>query len=280
MPAPGGNLAKRVAVAAVGIPLAVALAYLGGLPFALFVGVFAGLAAWELCKMNEGRGVRTYPTRAGLLAAAIPLIALLSVAGQYPVWVTLLIIALGTPVLLATPVEGRPALAASVSVFAALYTGGLLAFAVWLRGLDPRMGWRGAAILFLPIALTWIGDTAAYFVGKGLGRTKLAPTTSPNKTVEGAVGGFVVTVAAAYLYVELTREWTGWTLPLMHVLALGAAISLAGQAGDLVESKFKRDCDVKDSSSLIPGHGGFLDRIDSLLYAFPVTYAYLILLGL
>ncbi len=275
----GGDLAQRVAVALIGIPIVVGLAYVGGYALALFVGVFAAVAAWEFCAMNEGRGVASSPWLAALLGLGLVTLAAVVDFAAYPVWVAVLALVLATPMVLRWPTESKPALAVSVTLFAAFYTGGLLAFAVWLRELDSGAGWGGAAILFMPIALTWLGDSAAYFVGRAIGRRRLAPNISPNKTWEGAIAGLVTSVGAAVLFVELTRPSVGWTLPLAHVLALGAVISVGGQLGDLVESRFKRDCGVKDSSALLPGHGGFLDRIDSLLYAFPLAYAYLWTVG-
>ncbi len=275
-----GDLAKRVAVALVGIPIVIGMAYLGGHWLAAFLAAFAAVAAWEFCAMNRSRGVASFPWVAS--AGALALVLLASSAGleEFVVWAVLLGLAVGTPVVLLAPQSSKPAVAASVTFFAALYTGGLLAFAVWLRAIGGGTGWRGVGILFLPIAVTWVGDSAAYFVGRAIGRHKLAPAISPNKTWEGAIAGFAATVGFGVLFVDFTRDWVGWELSLWQILALGGIVSIAGQLGDLVESRFKRDCGVKDSSNLIPGHGGFLDRIDSLLFAFPVTYAYLSLVGL
>ena len=275
----GSNLGKRIAVAAVAIPIVVGLAYAGGLFLAVFLAVFGAVAAWEFCSMNEVRGVASFPRLAVVLAFTFPILAATVGQERFVLWATAIGLTLATLAVLRTPPDTKPALAISLTTFAAIYTGGLLSFAMWLRDLDGSPGWRGAAILFLPIAVTWLGDTSAYSVGRALGRRKLAPVISPNKTWEGAIGGFAATVGGAYVWVELTRGWVGWSLPLVHILALGALISVAGQLGDLVESKLKRDCGVKDSSGLIPGHGGFLDRVDSLLYAFPVTFIYLSMVG-
>ncbi|HEV2181035.1 MAG TPA: phosphatidate cytidylyltransferase, partial [Gemmatimonadaceae bacterium] len=128
--------------------------------------------------------------------------------------------------------------------------------------------------LFYPLVLTWISDTAGFFVGRSMGRHKLSPSVSPGKTVEGAVGALVVCAVASWCYAK-------WVLPSPNVLlairpmiavALGVAISVAVQLGDLAESLIKREAGQKDSSHLIPGHGGVLDRIDGLLFALPVAY--------
>jgi phosphatidate cytidylyltransferase len=127
----------------------------------------------------------------------------------------------------------------------------------------------GAGWLALVVAACWAADTAAYAVGKTLGRHKLCPSISPGKTVEGAVGGLI----GAMLLTFLLGQWLG--LPTGHALALGALLGVAGQLGDLAESKLKRWAGVKDSGSILPGHGGVLDRFDSLLVNAPLAYYYL-----
>jgi len=159
--------------------------------------------------------------------------------------------------------------------------GGGFSFAVFLRNLDPAPGasWLGAALVAYPLAVTWVGDTLAYFGGLRWGRRKLAPNVSPNKTVEGAIAGFTGSVAAGALFGWLVfGVWLGQgiTAPLAAVGA--AAIAIAGQIGDLAESLLKREAGVKDSGRLLPGHGGVLDRFDALIPAIPVAFAYLTLI--
>jgi phosphatidate cytidylyltransferase len=121
------------------------------------------------------------------------------------------------------------------------------------------------------LAVTWMGDTAAFLAGKGFGRTRLAPMLSPNKTNEGAVAGLLIGLLVALLL----RRFLFADLPLRHVVLASLLIGIFGQLGDLAESMLKRAAGVKESSNLIPGHGGMLDRIDSLLFAFPILYLYL-----
>lgn len=280
MAAGGGELARRVAVALVGIPLALILAYLGGYVLATFLAVMAGLGAWEFCRMYRQAGKWSAPAAAGLLAAALLFLAVGSDLEGFLIWATLSGLVVGSLVILTTPPERGPGLAAVLTLFGAGYTGLLLSFAVWIRDWAPAgSDLAGTAVLFLPVAVTWLGDTAAYFGGRALGRHRLAPRTSPNKTWEGAAAGFVAGAAGAWLYVELTRPLVPWSVTASTVILFGAAIAVAGQVGDLFESRVKRDCGVKDSSSLIPGHGGVLDRMDSLLFVFPVAFAYLWLVG-
>jgi phosphatidate cytidylyltransferase len=122
------------------------------------------------------------------------------------------------------------------------------------------------------LAVIWVGDTASLFVGRSLGRTLFAPNISPKKTNEGAVGGLLAGVLAGVLL----QHFLFTELPLFHVTAVALLLGMFGQLGDLAESMLKRAAEVKDSSHLIPGHGGILDRVDSLLFAFPVLYVYLL----
>ena len=135
-----------------------------------------------------------------------------------------------------------------------------------LRLDDAGLQWRWTALAFL---VTFATDTSAYAVGRAVGRRKLAPSISPGKTWEGAVGGLVGAAAAAAALVVLLD---GIESNLLPAVALGLGIGVAAQAGDLLESKVKRLADAKDSGRLIPGHGGLLDRLDSLLPVFPLVY--------
>lgn len=128
------------------------------------------------------------------------------------------------------------------------------------------------------LASIWICDTAAYFVGKAMGKNKLFERISPNKTWEGAIGGLVF----ALLTFFAARAWVPGLagLSVVDCVVLGHIVGVFGQIGDLAESQFKRDVGVKDSSNLIPGHGGVLDRLDSILFVFPLTYLYLYIAGI
>jgi phosphatidate cytidylyltransferase len=141
------------------------------------------------------------------------------------------------------------------------YIFGALLTAVWLREINPH--W-----LMLALLVSWAGDTAAMYVGKAFGRRKLAPRISPGKTWEGSIASVAGALAGAVLYARFLIPGA----PAATVLAIGAAANVAGQFGDLAESAIKRGAGVKDSGSSLPGHGGWLDRIDSSLFAIPVTY--------
>jgi phosphatidate cytidylyltransferase len=125
----------------------------------------------------------------------------------------------------------------------------------------------------LPVLLTWASDIGAYAVGRTIGKRKLIPAVSPGKSVEGAIGGLVCTMLVALLYERFAlRPVAQLAIAPWWAATFGLVVSLAAQLGDLVESLLKREAKVKDSSQLIPGHGGVLDRVDSLLFVLPVAY--------
>jgi phosphatidate cytidylyltransferase len=157
----------------------------------------------------------------------------------------------------------------TVVLFGIGYVCLFLACLVFLRDQAGGVKW-----IFFILFVLWLGDSGAYCVGKAIGRRKLLPAISPNKTVEGAVGGLLASLLTGFACKTIFLS----ELPGVHCFLLTLAIALAGQVGDLCESTFKRERGVKDSGNLLPGHGGILDRIDSLLFAAPVAYYYKVLL--
>jgi phosphatidate cytidylyltransferase len=123
------------------------------------------------------------------------------------------------------------------------------------------------------LVITWVGDSVAYFVGRAIGRHPLAPHLSPKKTWEGSIGSFFGSLIVAVFF----TRWLSASLP--HLLAMAGCGNIAGQAGDLLESAYKRSAGIKDSGSLLPGHGGVLDRIDALILTIPVVWYYWILVS-
>jgi phosphatidate cytidylyltransferase len=268
----GTELGRRVAVAAVGIPVVAAAAVAGGAAFAGLAALFAAVGAWEFYRMVARRGVVAVRGPGVAWAAAWPLLAWLA-AGPGPAFALGVVtgLVLLVPGVLRVRPEGGPATAAAATLLGAAYPGVLLSFAVLLREMGPEPA-HGIAAVGFPLVVTWVGDTAAYAVGRSAGRRPLAPRWSPKKTWEGAVGGVAASVLAGGAYGSAAAGLAGAPFDPAWSAALGGLVSLFGQMGDLFESAIKRDCGVKDSSGLLPGHGGVLDRVDSLLFAFPVTY--------
>jgi phosphatidate cytidylyltransferase len=162
----------------------------------------------------------------------------------------------------------------SVTLFGVLYVAWLGAHLLYLRQMPLELGRpyaEGAAMVFLAVAPTWACDTVAYGVGMAFGRRRLLPAVSPKKSVEGSLGGLAAAIAATVG----ARAWFAPFLSLGDALVLGAAIGVFGQVGDLAESLLKRTSRAKDSGGLIPGHGGVLDRFDSLFFTAPLVFYYL-----
>ncbi len=156
---------------------------------------------------------------------------------------------------------------AAAAVFGIIYIFGTWRCAIYLRA-------RNEHWLLFALALNWAGDTAAYYVGRAIGRHKLAPRVSPGKSWEGAVASLVAATGFAYACLHYFIP----AVPPAHALLFGAAGNIAGQIGDLAESALKRGARVKDSGNMLPGHGGWLDRVDSALFALPVLYGLLLYL--
>lgn len=151
----------------------------------------------------------------------------------------------------------------SATIFGLFYISILFPFLVFIRGLE-----NGEKLLIIFLVIILSGDTGAYFVGKKFGKKKLCPQISPGKTVEGAIGGTVSSILVALLFKQFFYDGLSW----MEVIGIAFFVSIIGQIGDLCESLIKRAANIKDSGTLIPGHGGLLDRFDAIILAAPVFY--------
>lgn len=259
---------QRLLTAAIGTPLALAAVFwLPGWWFFVFMAAAINWAAYEYLIIVRPRAPRA-PLRLLLVLAPLAAYAIsfaLSDSTDLPALrlhllagALVISIGLGTVLLFSrTPLEETiPAL--GILGFGIPYFALPVASVFRLRQIDP---W----VVFLLLAIVWLGDTAAYYVGSRIGHHKLAPVVSPKKSWEGSAAGFVVGLIAALVWtlVRLRRLDMG-------ILAASAVTAVAAQIGDLVESMIKRGSGVKDSGSILPGHGGVLDRMDALLFAAPV----------
>jgi phosphatidate cytidylyltransferase len=274
------ELTKRVLFAVAAIPVVVGAVWFGEAALAILLSVAAALAAWEYGRLAEAAGQRPMTAWLILLAAVLPLAAH---AARLGYWVPpLALVALLVPLLLSVAmwthgVRGRPLEATAITLFGAWYTGGMLAFAYSLRYHRFAIGaLAGTLLLMLPLVITWANDSGAFFFGKRFGQRKLMPSVSPGKTIAGAIGGVIASSVVTWLYFRfLLVPYAGLGLSLGGLAIFSVVMSVAAQVGDLVESLLKRQAQVKDSSTLIPGHGGVLDRVDSLLFTIPVGYVLL-----
>ncbi len=251
------------------LPVVMAAAWFGGWWFTGLIALLAGLATWELCTLLAKTGHLPLPY------LAVPLAVLLVLEGQLPpdpqrlqlLLVVAILIGLAVMLFRATPRPGNDWL---LTLAAALYLGMTMRFVALLRGLPAGLGWMATAAL-----VTWITDSGAYFIGSKFGRHKLWPRVSPRKSWEGLVAGLVVGTISAMLL----APWLIPGLTWRHGLLIGISIGIVALFGDLSESVFKRQVGEKDSSHIIPGHGGFFDRIDSFLFVGPCVYMLALLLS-
>ena len=275
------ELTRRVAVSAIGVPLAVLLLYIGGWVLAIVLAAIAAAGAGEFYRLAQQRGVRPFAAAGAMLAAAPVLLAVATPEAEAWSWRLFVAASLliATAAIFRRGVAGTPLTVMAVTVFAALFTGGTLLYAMLLRltvvpGASTEWsGWVGPALLAFPLTLTWMGDTLAYFGGRRFGRRKLIPAVSPAKTVEGALTGVIGTTIVGALYAHFVLgAWLDVPVSAGIGALIGLVVSPIAQLGDLAESLLKREAGVKDSGTLLPGHGGVLDRFDALFFSIPVTY--------
>ena len=284
------ELARRVAFAVVAAPAAIALIYVGGLPLALLLAVVAGIGAWELYRMARNAGIDALDAIGIPLAALVPLLVHAHYLRMYTLPFELMAIvpiALLAVAIFARGVAGKPLASVAVTLFGVMYVG-TLGFGYALRyfpyasgrnptGFDAVDPAAGTAVVALPVLLTWASDTGAYFAGRAFGRRKLIPSVSPGKTVAGAIGGLLLSIVVCWAYTRwVLLPLASLTMGVGGAVLFGALVSIVAQLGDLAESLLKRDVGVKDSSHIIPGHGGVLDRFDSLFFVLPVAWLLLL----
>jgi phosphatidate cytidylyltransferase len=273
------HLVRRVAVAVIAIPATVGLLYLGGWILAIALAVLAVLGALELYRLAAVRQVRALVLPGAVGAALLPVAGWLTLPSGYGLearWLAFLVAwwligVVGVAAATRRPDQG-PTAAVGVTVLGALYAGGLPAFLLVLRHApaSPSAA-AGTALALLPLVVTWICDSLAMGGGALFGGPKLAPVLSPAKTWSGAVVGSLGALVAAALWGRWVMRPLGLSFSLTVLLSCGAAVAVLGQAGDVAESLFKREAGVKDSGALFPGHGGVLDRLDSLYWAIPAV---------
>jgi phosphatidate cytidylyltransferase len=266
----------------------------GGAPLAALLAIVSAIGAWEFYRIVRSTGAHPMGDVGVALAGLVPLAIHASYLGLFtvrPALVALLVLlTLGATIWL-RGVEGRPIGSAATTLLGVVYTAGMLGFGYAIRYHDSVAGYDvvgakhlslglfalrvppGGVLLIFPLVITWASDIGAYFTGRAIGGRKLIPSVSPGKTVAGAVGGLVASMLVAWLYARsvlvpvANLGFTPW-----GALLFGGIVSVAAQVGDLFESLIKREAGVKDSSRILPGHGGILDRFDSLIFVLPVAY--------
>jgi phosphatidate cytidylyltransferase len=284
------NLTQRVLFAVVAIPLAIGLVWLGGWPLAFLVAAISVLGVRELFDIAARRGSMALRPSGEILAAVVPLatygalsdpMVATWLATWWPHLGALVVVAWLVGLLLARRADQSPLPAISITVFAVIYASALPSFLLAIRhGSHGTQSWAGTALVFFPLVVVWVCDSAAMFGGKAIGGPKLAPSISPGKTRSGGIAGLVGGVIVAPLFALLVFPAVEIALALGPAITMALTWSVIGQLGDLAESLFKREAGVKDSSNLIPGHGGVLDRFDALYLVTPVAAICYALAGL
>jgi len=276
---PSQNLVQRIVVAAIAIPLVVGVIWLGGWILAAMLALLGVLGAREIYDFGRRQGIEPLERTGWLAAAAIPLLAYWAKGSEIhwaepalylgAIW---LMVALAIAMARRGP-GGRPLTSVSITMFGCLYASGMLSFLIAIRhgGVAVVRPTAYVLLTLFPLVITWLCDTAAMAVGTAAGGPKLAPVLSPKKTYSGAIGGTLGGIIAALALGKFVLNRQGWSFSDGQLLLFGLTVSVVGQLGDVAESLFKREAGLKDSSTLIPGHGGVLDRLDSLYFVVPAA---------
>jgi phosphatidate cytidylyltransferase len=269
------ELSKRVLFSVIAAPAGIVAIYLGGPVLATLLSVIAALSAWEFCRMARASGAQPFDAAAIVASASVPLIVYgvrLRLIAPALTHVVIAILAVVAATVFRRGIDGRPMLAAATTVLCVIYVS-LIAYVFDLRFNDYVVSALGGTVLAMfPILLTWATDVGAYVFGRMFGAHKLMPSVSPGKTIEGAAGGLLLAVVIGWLYVRyVLHPYAQLALMPLATIVFAACVSAVAQIGDLAESLLKREAGIKDSSAIIPGHGGVLDRFDSLLFVLPVA---------
>jgi phosphatidate cytidylyltransferase len=268
---PSGNITKRVLISIIGIPVILTASYLGSAYFFTFVLVIALVSFYEYTTLVKAKGANTN-IWLGFLSIIFLLVNQVSnIFDTYTFLLTLMV--------LLTSIElfrnkGSVIYNVGSSLLGIFYIGLFAGALIGIREFYPPIGdlyTRGGYLIISIFIGIWICDSAAFFGGTILGKHKLFPRVSPNKSWEGAIFGFLFAVLSLILLKPVLLNFLSW----INILVIGIIIGTIGQIGDLIESLIKRDAGVKDSSKLIPGHGGIFDRFDSLLFTAPVVLLYM-----
>ena len=245
----------RIISAIVGIPIVIGVLYFGGALLTLFLALLAGIGVYELYTAFEARGYKPLK-KVGVVMAVLYI------------------------VIKSTPYSSHAVLILFVSLLGILFyevmtqKNDIVDIALTFFGYISLLG-NGKFLIWIPILAAWYTDTMAYFVGVSIGKHKLSPEISPKKTIEGSIGGFLGNSILMVLTGFIASK-QGIDISLIHYAAIGIITGITAQIGDLAASYIKRYCGVKDYGKLIPGHGGIMDRFDSILFTAPTVMFYLV----
>ena len=263
---------KRILVSIIGIPVVLGSIYLGGVYFFIVVTIISLLSQLEFYNIAQHKNVKINKIL-GLLAGFVVLYLYYISREEYFLPAVLFIAILFLIIEIFSGNES-PLLNTSLSLSGIIYPTALVGTIYPLRQMDYLTDVPGLNLVVALLAGVWVCDTAAYYIGKAIGKHKLIERVSPNKTWEGSAAGFLASLA--FIFALKYNGFLGNSFTTVDMIMLSLFIGVGGQLGDLFESLIKRDAGVKDSGILLPGHGGFLDRFDALIFAAPLTYLYFI----
>lgn len=277
------NLTQRVLTAVVGVPLLYFIFYLGGIPFLILILLVILFGNIELFKLLEAKGIQTERE----LGIAFSLA--LGIAAYFGYFYFAVVFSFAVIIIFLLALRrqdlSNAIIALSTGLFAIIYIGWFLSHAILLRNIDHNLNLKtyvetvqghsdiGFFYIFLVVSCTFLNDAGAYFIGRWKGKRKLIPHVSPGKTLEGTIGGIISSAIAAIVGNLIFKS----PIEYHWVVLFGLVIGIVAVLGDLTESLIKRSAEAKDSGGILPGHGGILDRFDSLIFTFPVSY-YMVLL--
>ncbi len=266
----GNSVVKRILASIIYIPCLIIIARRGGFYYLALIDIMILVGLWEFYKMMEAKGLRPYKA-IGIISGLALSWYIFFQQGVYANFFLSIIFFLIMTLELVRKEKGLAVYHISVTIFGVFYVAWLGSHLILLRelphlkGLDYSLGFSFVIVVF---ALTWCYDTGAFFVGSKFGKHRIFPRVSPGKTLEGAIGGIVFSIIGSLVARWLVAPYLG----IIQAVGLALISSVVGQLGDLVESMIKRDVKIKDASTTIPGHGGALDRFDSLLFTAPLIY--------
>ncbi len=265
-----GSIGKRLLASAIFLPCLIIIAHRGGFYYLALIDIMILIGLWEFYRMMEAKGLRPYKA-IGILSGLALSWYFFFQQGIYANFFLNVVFLAVMALELARRERGMAVYHISVTIFGVFYVAWLGSHLILLRelphlkGLDYSLGFSFVVVVFV---LTWCYDTGAYTIGRLFGKHKIFPSISPGKTLEGAFGGVAFSIAGILIARMILAEY----LSVLQAVVLAVIASVVGQLGDLVESMIKRDVKIKDSSDAIPGHGGVLDRFDSLLFTSPLIY--------
>lgn len=264
------NRVTRILIAILAIPFLLGISYYGKIPFLMFTLLIGLVSFYEFSKMIKKKSIYTC-NLIGFISVAIIIL------NSYFMLVQTKIIVLSIlPLLLIVELfRNKDSAISNISatLLGIVYLGVFSSTLIGIREFYSNNYVYGGYIIIAVFITLWMTDSAAYFIGTAIGKHKLFPRVSPNKSWEGAIAGFIFALISLVASKLIYLGFLSWT----DIIAFSVIIGIFGQVGDLIESLIKRDSGVKDSSNLIPGHGGIFDRFDSLLFSAPIIYIYLLI---